>query len=358
MKIVLLAENNRREWDDFCLRSDDAWFWHTTNWLDYCVSYGAEKYETKNISFYLSDDSGMLAISPLLLEKKNNNYEFSTSGSGGYGVAPAFRDDLSEDRREKIQKEIFLRIDELAGKYGVKRSLFRISPLASERGGFNWLLKNGYLDNSLNSQVIDLLSTEDDLWSKLRKGHKYDANRGVKYYEIKIYDSLNADKDIFEKYRLLHHKAAGRVTRPIETFEMMYQWIVSGEGILCSVSHANNYVGFTFVNIYKDSAYYSSASDDSDFKSNIPISHIIQWSIIKWLKSNGYKKYEIGTQQFGPQLFDLPSAKDMSISFFKRGFGGRTVPFFHGIKYYDREVMKHEMTDNMHRLLSAYWSAK
>ena len=342
MEIIKLEKSVNVLWDKMCLESDNAWFWHTTDWLNYCMSHGAEKHNTINVSFMLADDSGPLAICPLLLEKRigldgKERLEFSTAGSGGYGIIPAVCNVSSEERADKIMKKIFETIDKLAAQYQVARASFRSNPLAKKRSDSNILMRYGYIDNSLNTQIIDLTLPVAELWSNVRKGHKYDVNRGKKNFEVHIYDKGNADKNIFDQYCLLHHKAAGRITRPIETFEMMYQWILSGEGMLCGISKDGVFVGFSYIILYKDGAFFGSASDDPDFKADIPISHIAQWAIICWLKERGYKNYEIGFQHFGPQIFDVPTSKDLNISFFKRGFGGKTMMLFRGEKYYSKD---------------------
>jgi hypothetical protein len=363
MEVHKLDPSKETSWDDFCLNSDDAWFWHTTKWLKYCLSYGSDAHETKDISFYIADQKGILAICPLLMDEKkdkdgNPYFEFSTAGSGGYGIMPALGRDVDEDRRERILKMIFAQVDTLAGEYNVVRALFRTSPLCRRVDSFNVLLKFGYIDSSINTQVLDLSPTQERLWGSLRKGHKYDARRGAKFYEINTYDKTDPDRSSFENYRLLHHKAAGRVTRPLETFAMMYDWILSGDGMLCGVSKEGQPVGYTYVNYYKNAAYYSSASDDPGFITDVPISHAIQWAVIQWLVAHGCATYEMGIQQFGPLLFDLPSPKDLSISFFKRGFGGRTVPVYRGIKYYDSDFMKKELSTNLEKFVASYPASK
>ncbi len=128
----------------------------------------------------------------------------------------------------------------------------------------------------------------------------------------------------------MHHKTSGRITRPIITFDMMYKWITNGCGILCGLKYNGNFAGFAFVIIYKKAAYYGSASDDPDIETLVPISHMIQWEIIKWLKENECKYYEIGCQLFSEQYNNKPTEKKISISYFKRGFGGCTIPLFCG----------------------------
>lgn len=346
-------------WDDFCLNSDEAWFWHTVRWSKYCVTYRKSVRETKDYSFFVRDDSGVLAICPLFMEKceekdGNIHIKIGAAGSGGLMIVPALRSDLGDDRREKILRLVFDHIDSLAKENRAVCAHFRMTPLAPRHTPFNWLLKYGCLDSSVNTQIIDLNLPQDRLWSALRKGHKYDTNRGKKNYDINIYDRTNADKEVFDQYRLLHHKASGRITRPVETFEMMYDWILSGNGMLCGVSKNGVFAGFSYLILYKDGAYYGSASDDPDFETDVPISHVIQWSVIQWLKERGYKKYEIGQQQFGPQIYDIPSSKELSISFFKRGFGGMTVPCYLGNKYYDKDFMKTELENNLQKLTARY----
>src|SRR3989339_285994 len=288
MKIDVLNNDKYRLWDQFCLESESAWFWHTTNWLDYCVEYGKARYNTRNLSFYLSDDVGIVAICPLLAENREGLVEFAATVGGNYIAAPAFRNDLKEERLERIQKAVFSEIDRLAQEHKVKRALFRLVALLNN-ANYNWLLKQGYWDVSINSQVIDLSLEKNVLWNSVRKGHKYDINRGRKHYKINFFDKYN---------------------------------------------------GFSYISLYNKSAYYSSASDDPDFTNAVPISHIIQWSVIEWLKERGYRYYEIGSQQFGPLIYDKPSQKDINISLFKRGFGGKTVPLFRGEKFYDQQYKR------------------
>jgi hypothetical protein len=358
VEITALTADHFNSWDEFCLESDDAWFWHTTSWLSYCTSYG-EKLEAQNLSFMITDTAGILAVCPLLMEKKIGadnccSYEFSTSGGGGPGILPALRNDLSADRREKIMKILYEKVDALAKRHGVVKAAFRTTPLAPRPCQFNLFLKYGYLDGTLNTQIIDLSLPAEHLWSAIRKGHRYDIHRGERYYRVQVYDRENHAGDAFDHYRLLHHKTAGRVTRPPATFEMMDNWIASGQGMLCAASREGRFAGFAYLVLYKDGAYYASASDDPDFETDVPVSHVMQWTIINRLQKQGYRKYEIGIQQFGPQMQDLPTTKDLSISFFKRGFGGKTVPIFRGIKYYDETIMETDLRNNLNNLLSCY----
>jgi hypothetical protein len=361
MEVKQLTKDKYDVWNKFCLASENAWFWHTTDWLEFSLNFRPEL-NSRNLSFYIKDDTGVIAICPLILEEipspSGKIKQLSNSASGGLLLFPAIKNDFSPERRKKTLKLIFAQIDKLIVDNKSKKISLRIDPLASCLGknssGNNSLLKYGFLNSSLNTQIVDLSVSEEELFKAVRKGHKSDIKRGSKAYQIEIFDQNTITKEIFDQYRSLHHKAAGRLTRPLLTFEMMYQWIKTGKSVLCGIKLENRFIGFTLIVTYKHGAYYASAADDPDVQVNIPISHLIQWSLIEWLKKHGFKHYELGLQQFGPQLFSVPSQKNLDISLFKRGFGGGTVSAYRGIKYTDKEFMKKDLLGNMEKLIASY----
>lgn len=355
---IPLTKDKYDVWDKFCMDSGEAWFWNTTKWLDYSVAY-RPACESENLSFMVTDQTGIIAVCALILEKVpfegKHIFQFSNSGLDGYIITPIVRNDIIGDSKRKILRIVFDKIDSMAKAKSVSRALFRTSPLGISGDRSNWFSRYQYLNASLDTQLIDISLPLECIWSDIRKGHKYDIKRGESYYKVNIWHSKNPDKVFFDLYRQLHHKAAGRVTRPLETFEMMYEWMTGGNGLLCGVSRDGKFVGFSYIILYKKSAYYLSASDDPDFKIDIPVYHIIQWSVIKWLKENGYSTYEIGTQQFGSQVYDITSEKDLNIAFFKRGFGGNSYPVFRGEKFYSKEYFLKIYSERVNQYAKKNW---
>lgn len=362
MEIVPLTRDLYEEWDKFCMESDDAWFWHTSDWLEYTLHLRPE-FESRQKSFLIVDNKVPLAICPLVLNTisdeglKYNMFSFDRDG----GILPAFKNSLPSKQREKILKNIFDYIDKTASELDVKKCVFRCSPLASsylKKHQYNYLMKFGFLDTTLNTQVLDLAKDLNQILNEMRRDTKRRLLDGEKVFEVNVFDKGNITKETFDQYRVLHHKAAGRVTRPLITFEMMHRWIQRGKAILCGASYNGKYVSFALINIYKDGAYYSSASDDPDAGTSVPSSHVIQWRVIDWLKKNGFRIYETGLQQFSPQLFNIPSEKDITISAFKRGFGGFTVPVFKGEKFYSKELLLKTLSDRFEKFGNAFLSIK
>lgn len=328
---------NSEAWDRFCQESDDAWFWHTSSWIEYNLVYRPEL-AAKSFSFFVIEGKKILAICPLILENIKPGREFSFGEIPG--PVPAFANNLSKRQKERIQKVVYSEIDELAAQNKIMRASFRSAVLnpsfvASKEYPHNLLLKYGYLDSSLNTQIIEVSQPIEILRSNLRHGHDSDITRAAKVLRAEIYDQKNITRAIFDAYADLHHKAAGRVTRPQATFDMMFEFIKSGYAFLAAASKGQSFIGFSYFIRYKNNVYYGSSCNEIDV--NLPITHSIQWRAIEWMHENGCKFYEIGWQQYGPTLQDFPSPKEVDISHFKRGFGGFTVPLFMGEKFYGKE---------------------
>lgn len=353
MEIISLTPDRYPQWDKFCLDSDDAWFWHTTDWLEYSLNY-KPSLRSESRSFMVCQDNDILAVCPIILEWiTDGGNKIPELSMGGLPCSvPAIANDISKSHQKKVLKQVFKEIDRIAGEGSVQRVSFRFSPLAPSfferivKEG-NFLTLYGCIDISLSTQVIDLNKTIEELWTDLRHGHRYDISRGKKVLEVDMFDSKNIEKGVFDTYIELHHKAAGRITRPRETFEMMFEWIKSGNGALAGVRMGEKYVGFALLTLYKSRAYYGSGCMDSE-SPEIPIGHFMQWCVIKWLKEQGYDLYEIGFQYYAGYMHSSPSDKEMNISKFKRGFGGFTTPLFIGEKFYSKEYFVKIHTDRIH----------
>jgi len=338
MEINYLQEKDYKKWDDFCQKNDDAWFWHTSSWLEYNLNY-KPNLNSENKSFMIFDNQELIAICPLILENNNDIKEFSYGSY--YAPLPVFKNNLNKTIRKKVEKFVFSQIDSLAIKFNVKRTRFKFSVLNKsfiETGDqkYNYLMKFAYLDNSINTSVIDLNKTENELKLDLSHGHNSAINKSLKILKEEIFNKSNITLEIFEKYINLHFKASGRSTRPKITFDIMFDLIKKGEAFLVGVKKENVFIGFSYFFLYKNNVYYGSSCNDPNIK-NISIAHFIQWKAILYMKKIKCNYYEIGWQNYSNTLSDFPNKKEKNISLFKRGFGGSTFPLFMAEKYYDKK---------------------
>ena len=358
MQIVLLTERHYQDWNDFCLESDGAWFFHTTDWLVYTLNYRPEL-AGESKSFFVTDGSRMLAICPLILEThlqgEDRFKEFSYSGS--FGVTPALVNDLSEKYRSKLFKRVFNHVDNLALQNEVQRMSIQCSPLIPSFLGSclpqsNWLLRYGMADVSVSSHIIDLSADVASLMRHMRSDVRKNIRRASRRLEVEIFDHENVSLGVFDQYREMHHRAAGKVTRPLVTFEMMYEWIQRGFAVLFGARLAGEFVGFYFVVVYKSRAISGSSCRDVNHL-KLPIGHFLNWEIVRWLKERGFQYYTTGIQQYGWLPHNFPSAKEVNIAAAKRGLGGYVIPCFHGEKFYSRDYYLQVTKDRMEYFGSA-----
>jgi hypothetical protein len=212
------------------------------------------------------------------------------------------------------------------------------------------LVQYGYLDSSIVTQIVDLKKDQEELWADLRNSYKSLINKSDQTYETIIIDHKKPDFEIHEAYRLLHHKSAGGVTRPMETFNLQFEMLKEDEAMLVAIKFNGAFISFAYFLHSKKTAFYGSESDDPDIEVPVPFGPLMQWKAIAYYKTRGFDYLELGKQQFSPQIFHHPSKKHITISFYKRGFGGKMFPLFTGIKYYSKELLVQELTENMNKL--------
>lgn len=357
MKIIALTKDLYEAWDKFCLESNDAWLWHTTDWLEYTLNL-RPSLKTQNYGFFVYKGDRIVAIVPLALETKEfggNNYrEFSFDGAAI--PVPALDNALNDEEIDVVHEYIFNEIDRLAVLNKVASASFRQVPIANsslfKRRPFNYLLKYGFVDISLNTQLIDLNKSEADLWDNLRRNHRRNIKKDCGLKTL-IFTAENVTRDIFTNYKEMHHKAAGRKTRPDITFELMYNWIKQGTAFLVVVVFNDKQVGFEYYSVYKNNVYGFSAANDPEYE-YLPIRHLLEWKAILWMRGQGFSYYEIGLQQYGILPHNFPDKKQKDISHFKKGFGGFAVSIFMGEKYYSKKYCRNIFNSRKEKFLSLY----
>lgn len=326
MRIEPLHAGAEEEWDAFCRAEPTAWFWHTMSWTRWLIAAKPDL-KTRSLAFTVRDGRDLVAVVPLALERG----EFALGGAPCW--APAVRHDLSESDVGRVLRRVLDHTDALAAEHGAARTSFQVSPLTDADFAVE-AIRAGYLDIGRTSQVLDLTLGVDALRRAMSKGHRAAVKRGAAQFAIDILSGAAATNVALHEFRTLHEAAAGRQTRPSETFDDMADWAQRGDGVLALARGDAGYVGGSYVNILSGRAYYLAAAMDRSL-SHQPIGHALQWALIEWLVARGVARYELGLQQFGPRLHEVPTDKERNISRFKRGFGGtlRLAPAWE--KWYD-----------------------
>lgn len=345
-------------WNKFIQENDDVSPFYSLSWIEYQIAYSGEKF-IEDLSFVIIDEANeTLVICPLFLEIYDGCKKMSYRGEYMEALrSPLMATRLTTKQKKELRKMAFDHIERIAKYKKIAKCTFIIDPICGDgkREGYNYLTRYGYIDASLTTMVIELNQGWQNIWKKVRKSYKSVINAGVKYYNPVVLDCDNITINEFEAYVEMHHKAAGRITRPRATFDIQYDMIKQDQAILVGTKVNGIWTAFAYFLHSKFSAYYGSGAQDPDVVVERPVGHALQWIAIRFYESKGLLLIEMDNQYFGAQLFECPSEKEIQISSYKRGFGGKLTPLFRGVKYFDKKLMKTELQDLERKLLENYF---
>lgn len=349
-EVTVLERNSYPLWNKFVDDSDDAWFWHSGIWMDYTVNYNP-LIKSENISFFVIKSNEIQAIVPFFVEKSllnENDFEFSFGGS--FLPLPAFRNDLSLKKREKIATFISNYINDLSVKYFAKRYVAKDSPSRISYASYlnkpfyNPISNFNMMECNFVTSLLNLNQSVEELYLGIRKGHRRElesllkTNSNIKF---EVYNNQNIDSLVFDSYKKMHIKTSGRQTRPDITFSLMEEMILKDNAVLFSLNEGEVERVFMIAIFFKDTAYLASIADDPDFViDNRGWQTALHWDVMKWLKENGCKYIDYGIQFVTKQLYAHQDRKLSAISHYLSGFGGKNVPLFCGEKYFSAHYLE------------------
>jgi len=336
MKIIFRESNEKlflNKWEEY-INNNLASYKYLPIYLEYMLFYTSSLVYDK--SFVIIEQNKCVAICFLPIENNDNTNIISLAN--GYTIAP-----LAINKR--IEKDVFAQIDLIAKENDIKKIKFYLDPLIIEyQNKFNYLSEYNYIDSSSSDCLLDLNDESDILWKNLRKSYKSLINKIEKDndYEVIYFDKNNLNYGVHEKYRELHAKAAGRVTRAKETFDKQFELMKNGFATLIGLKYKGKFIGLNYFFHFQKTVVYASGADDPEFTAKkIPIYHVILWNATKHFKEKCYEYIQY-SQPCGYNKIngfdDYLDEKQINISHFKRGMGTKMVPLFRGIKYLDEEL--------------------
>ncbi|MEF2230114.1 MAG: GNAT family N-acetyltransferase [Pseudodesulfovibrio sp.] len=325
-----------------------SWRYEPSHLAYYRSSFGANL--LGDVSFAVVGEEGVVAVAPLFLIERGGVRTFSLNGD--FLPAPFVSSELGKNKYEKVQKAVYGEIDRLASEWGVQAARFRIDALC-RMDSYNVLQKYGYLDCSMSTAVVHLERPMEDLWADLRKSYKAIINKALRVYAIETVDGAAGESSLFADYCDLHFKAAGRSTRPENSYRQQRQAVANDKAALFVLKSEGRPVACAYFLHHGAGAFYGSLADDPDFTGPVATGHALLWTAINYYRDRGFSALELGLQQYSPQLFYVPTEKEWNISLYKRGFGGVIEPMYQGIKYYDADLLHRELAESSARLCRA-----
>ena len=293
-------------------------------------------------SFVYLENNKVAACVFLPVEKENKDSDIKSikiECDGDFILAPLCKN-------KNIEKKVFNLIDDIAKKNAVSKIMFHIDPLEREKRSFNYLQKYNYLASSILVYFIDTRKGKD-LLALCREGCRKLIRPLLKNNDFSIFyiDKENSDYNIHKLYEKLHHKCAGRVTRPQWTFDNQFEELRQGHAVLFGLRYRNKEVAFCYFSYNANKAVYSSGADDPEYD-KLPLYHLLIYYAMKYFQERGIDFIDVG-QPSSPsnQFFYYPDEKQLKIALFKRGFCGEYAEDLRGIKYFSKDVFEKDIKD-------------
>jgi len=347
-KVVKYQDVPNELWDSWVLQIKESTYLHSSMFLNFL--HAMIEPENRLTFALVENEDRPVALCPFGVSRNNiGGMEFLEASWNGapLGVA-AQRVEIKPSLRMKTQRVVQDCYGGLLKDKGAKRCRLRLHPVSldllegTKTAALSQfaLLQDGYEPHPQNTLVVDLQNDEETLLlyvSRYQKKHiKKSVRDGLKFVEY-AQTSKGLD-EMFSEYQKTHFKSAGRLTRPQESFDLMLKFIKSGNARLFVVFAEETPISFLYCGEFHGFAFGWSQANVDEFEKRYSPRHLLEWGAILSYKKRGFKFYELGTIWYTPQVYKMPTHKELSKSEFKRRYGGVLMPDLEFEKIFDREL--------------------
>jgi hypothetical protein len=360
---VRFSEVDRNRWNDLVCKVPESTFFHSWDWLNFTECLPHIKDHSSFLA--LQNEDAPLAICPLALTEGEQSEGPEMSLAGIPLAAPALAN-VKPSVRRQLMDAVFSAYDSYRASHGAVRIKMASFPLRLDYITRKWaghqntfeFQKYNFLYMVINTLVVDLSLPKDELFQNISKYHRRHIKRSkdAGLEVLVINDRTAANEEIHSqmmKFRDVHITAAGRSTQPMEAWESMVGGCLSGNATLFASCLNGNPISYLYCGEFSNSAIGWSQANLPEFEREYSPRHSLEWSAVQYYKRRGFQFYEFGERFFEPQLFHVPSDKEMSISEFKERYGGFMLPKIYWTGYFNNDLLKRELSQNLDRLLQS-----
>lgn len=322
-----LKANHEDEWRALLNKTKDVPTYYMAHLVNYqSAVFKSSSKELINISLVLFNDKKVCGVWPLFLDLNNEEPIKSINDQfGGIVVPPLFVDELPKKSQRRIIKSCMQFLNNLVRlKEG---STWRTSEFSGRADISQWhqiALENDALLDRVNYELyVDLTLGMEKIRGFIRKSYKPLVSSGMKHWDVFVLDKYC--EDTWTRFRELHKSVAGRVTRPIQSWQVQHDAIKSGDAFLVYVcAPTGEMVGGGLFDMSPNEGNYSVATYEKSLTDQ-PIGHLVQYKAIQTLIEKGRSRYFIGTRFYREDMPDV-TGKQVDISNFKAGFATTILP--------------------------------
>ena len=321
---VVLRSANKKLWEETFEQTAYMPGSYSNMNIDFLMAlqtgYGTKVYDLSCIIIW---DSKPVGVWPLFLSVKDGSAELNFIDN--CVVPPLFR----KDSQPTIVKQLIKNCLHLANTFtGISG---KTSWKSMESSNYSIGISAWHLQSmssgaacSVNYELcIDIVPEMAAIKSRFRKSFKSLISSGQKLWSVSVMEGPN--EKIWQEFKELHRKAAGRQTRSDETWQIHYQDILENRSfVVCLQNESGELIGAGLFNCTRDECVYAVAAYDRSLFDK-PLGHVVQYRAIEEMKKTKISWYKLGPRAFGTQI-PAPTDKEISIGEFKQGFASHVFP--------------------------------
>ena len=317
-------------WETFYGTTEKPSVFYDEKYIDFrfeCIS--GNGLDCKDFSFGIELNGELIAIVPLFFNE--NNEGGSLNFFEGTILPPLLVSSISDKLKKEVCNLIIQKISGFSKEYRLYPPLFfdQMGPSVGLDIWHKILLDNQYQPHLTRELFTSLDLSYSEIKSHYRKSYKSLISKGNKLFTP--FKMTHPDKSVWNAFKELHFKAAGRKTRSELSWEMLYDCIKSEKAdFYFSKSKSDEMVGGSLILKNKYEAFYAVAAYDRELF-HLPIGHQLQDFIIKDLLNSSLSWYRVG-RYYLPYDFDNPTEKEVQIAQFKSGFSTHLISTYRFFK--------------------------
>jgi hypothetical protein len=324
-KFINFKEISNELWDQAVDDMEGHIHLVTSNSINYYSAF--EKISNK--SFLVEFEKKIVGIVPLAINKNSKKLIYGFNYD--YCPSPVFKKKLKPSIRRKVLKSL---IEYIRNKnINIKKLNFYTHPIFYSKNNFEINSKNQFEMieftknySVINTFIVDLKLEVEELMNNFSKYHKRNILRSSSNMTFNVYDNkdIKNSKKKFDEFKDLHFQSSARKTRPDLTWDIMFQNIIKGQGLLFSSQVQKKEISYLYCGVFKDFAWGWSQVNNKNLEKKYMPRHFLEWEAIQYLKKKNFSYYELGENyKIKGKKF---TKKEISISDFKEKYGSASYP--------------------------------
>jgi len=319
-KVGLLAEcinESPDEWDAVLENCEYVPVMYLSSFINYQAEYmtGAVD-EHLDMSLIIYHDRKPVAVWPLCIYRRKSVWKLGSNA--GQICSPLFIKDLAEKTQKKVIDKCLSIIEILSRNIG--QMSWQSTEVIDAKGAGLWhrkIMDKGASITVSHELYVDLSKSLEEIRNNIRKSYKSLLTLGDRLWRIDVIDQDNPK--VFNEFRELHYRVAGRVTRSLSTWKLQEEAIAQKQAFLITLrDEQGNLVGGGLFYISASEGLYAVAAYNRELFDK-PLGHIVQMRAIETMKKLGIRWYKIGARPYAGDVLE-PTLKELSIGKFKEGF--------------------------------------